>query len=318
MKISVFSWNVLSDTFFLSDNYPSYDELIFDNDRKKRQVLKRIETQMEKKCLIALQEVCDFLMPDLVKLAVNGGYTIRDAYYGNETTGNMGVVLMWPTDLYKLDQYEQVVVGQYLIGEPPSPRVGWIDWVRGVEAPKCPYEYAKGRPNVLIAANLIGPDGPFTLAVYHMPCAYWDERIMKYHLDTIWSLCSNLNNPLSAVFEHLGDDTKTRAKYPPPLILCMDMNTKPTSSLYTNMKGYGMISAHAFEGDEPEFTIWTNTKSSDAPFKGTIDYIWVSSDTISEVKTEMAKCKDGLLPTASYPSDHLWTRAHLTFNNDKK
>jgi hypothetical protein len=313
LNVTVFSWNVLADTFFSPANYPTYEGVIFNSVEKKQQVLRRIYAQMKAQTLIALQEVCDILMPDLVKLAVNNGYTIRDAYYGGEEKGNMGVVLMWPTDLYKVEKYDQIVVGQYIEGEAEEVHHSWLDWWREVPPPQCPLEYAQKRPNILIGVNLIGPEGPFTLAVYHMPCAFWDERIMKYHLQTVCEACRSLNQPDSSVYVKSNSFYKKSNTPHPPLIICMDMNAKPDSPLYASMLEADMVSAHAFEGEEPEFTTWAQSKREAEPFKATIDYIWVSKDSISKVTTKMAKCKAGMMPSNKYPSDHLWTTAQLKF-----
>jgi hypothetical protein len=316
-NITVFSWNVLSNSFFTCDDYPSYNRTIFDSNRKIQQILKIISTQMKSKTLIALQEVCDDLRSELIILGINNGYTIRDAYYGNEKTGNMGVVLMWPTNLYKLTQYEQIVVGQNIDADPPSiPKRGWIDWLWGVKPPKCPLEYAKQRENVLIVANLIGPFGPFTFAVYHMPCAFWDERIMKYHLETVWDICHNTNDPVGVFLEQF----KCPKECPQessikrfPLILCMDMNTKLNTPLYNFMLKQDMISAHVFKETEPLFTVWSQSKFEIKPFKEMIDYIWITKDLISKAETEIADC-ECMLPNENYPSDHLWIRVSITFN----
>lgn len=298
MILNVFSWNVLSNRFFTSKDYPTYNPLYFDSDRKREQVLFQIQKVMKSNTLIALQEVCQHLMPELVKLALNMNYVIRDAYYGNEKSGNMGVVLMWPNNIYKVNKYEQVIVGQHINQEVPQFRQSWWEWFRQIPPPICPIKYAKSRPNVLITVNLIGPTGSFIFAVYHMPCAYWDTRIMQHHLTAIENICSNM----------IDRDTSHS-----PLVLCMDMNAKPDSTLYKFLTSKNLISAHKFENDEPVFTINTHSVFSSIPFKGTIDYIWVTADQITDVQTKMPYISDHLLPNDNFPSDHLWTEAQLYF-----
>ena len=169
---------------------------------------------MEANTLIALQEVCNSLMPELVKLAVNMNYVMRDAYYGNEKSGNMGVVLMWP-NIYKVEKYVQIVVGQYILEETTTRQQSWWDWLRGfytfVPPLLCPNKYAKSRPNVLIAVKLIHPETQhsFTFAVYHMPCAFWDMRIMQYHLNVVEQTCRELS-ALCESQDFVNSDIKNR------------------------------------------------------------------------------------------------------------
>ena len=308
MMLNVFSWNVLSDAYFTADDYPTYNKFYFDSDRKREQVLKQLEEIMKSNTLIALQEVCNNVMPELVKLAVNMNYVMRDAYYGNEKSGNMGVVLMWP-NIYKVEKYVQIVVGQHILEETPIYRKSWWDWIRRVPTPLCPIKYAKSRSNVLIAVNLIDPNTEFTFtfAVYHMPCAFWDMRIMQYHLNVVEQTCRELSASRAFVNSDLLDQ-----KYSTPLILCMDMNAKPDSTLYSYLTEKNLVSVHKFENKEPEFTINTHSGFSKGPFKGTIDYLWVPIGWLNGVKTYMP-VTNKLLPNDEFPSDHLWTEAELYF-----
>jgi len=145
MRLNVFSWNVLSDAYFTPEDYPTYEKSYFDSERKQEQVLQQLKRVMKSNTLIALQEVCSRLMPELVKLALNMNYVIRDAYYGNEKSGNMGVVLMWPNNIYRVEKYEQIIVGQHITTEPPTVYQSWWDWLRRVPPPNCPLKYAKLR-----------------------------------------------------------------------------------------------------------------------------------------------------------------------------
>ena len=302
-KLKVFTWNILSEAFFTPDDYPTYDPMIFDGDRKELQVLAKIEEMMSQGALIALQEVCDGIRSELVKLAVNAGYVIRDAAYGGTHSWNTGTALLWPQE-YELLHYEQVVVGEQINYFEEKPSRNLWQWLTWQSPSQTPLEYAKSRKNVLIVATLAlksDPSQKVTMSVYHVPCAIHMREVMKYHVETVWDICHRVNDPPDA------------SAVVPPLIICMDMNTTPTDPLYEYLPSKGMISAHEFEGREPDFTTNTQSKFNTEPFKATIDYVWVSWGKIAEVKSRLPTKFTRLLPNDKFPSDHYWMEFDLTF-----
>lgn len=295
MEVKVFTWNVLSSAFFKPEEYPTYDEKYFDDSRRRSQILAKLRKVMDNRYLIALYEVSDDLRSELVVSALEHCYMIRDAYYGDERTGNMGIVVMWPQE-YRLVKYQQVVIGQRIKSAPKPSRSCW-QWLNGTW-PEDPVAYAKSRKNVLIAATLAVPGGhgEVVLAAYHVPCAIHMREVMKLHVEAVWDTCLGLGT-----------------QWDPNMIICMDMNTKPDDELYKFFPENGMVSAHAFEGHEPEFTTNTQSRFLTEPFKATIDYVWVSKQYLKKVMSRMPTKYTRLLPNDKFPSDHYWMEFHLTF-----
>merc|ERR1719230_2505959 len=116
-----------------------------------------------------------------------------------------------------------------------------------------------------------------------------------------------------------------------PLLICGDFNSTPDSAVYelwrqgsvradhddlrvdpvgllTNLSlGHTLRMASSYEtcnGREAQYTNYTED------FKGTLDYIWFSSDTlavlaISQVDEESQLTQETALPSSTRPSDHI-------------
>ena len=295
-EVKVFSWNVLSSAYFTAEDYPEYDEKIFDVERKTKQVLEEVENMIRREYIIVLFEVCDVLMTRLIPLAINLNYVVRDSYYNHPQSGNMGIVLMFPNRYAVLD-YKHVVIGQHIKKESEKEKTcseKVLNWFRTPE--KTDVEDAKSRHNVLILVKLLDNNREFTIGAYHMPCAYRKPKVMQYHLETVWNICQEFTSCLSS-----------------PLLLCTDMNTTPDDSLYNYLPSKGMVSANKFcMGKEPSYTTFTENKFMILPFQATIDYVWVTSKHISQVVRFPTNIPD-LLPSHSFPSDHLWLKFVLIF-----
>lgn len=126
-----------------------------------------------------------------------------------------------------------------------------------------------------------------------------------------------------------------------PLLICGDFNSTPDSGVYElwrtgsvrsdnsdlNHDPYGLISnlaighqlrlMSAYEtcnGREAQYTNYTED------FKGTLDYIWFSPDTlsvlaISEVDIESQLAQETALPSSTRPSDHISLVCTFMFND---
>ena len=90
----------------------------------------------------------------------------------------------------------------------------------------------------------------------------------------------------------------------------MDMNATPDSDLYNYMEARKMISAHKFEGKEPEYTTNVNSFFTPNGFKETIDYLWATEKFIKSVKSWLPDDKN-LLPNENFPSDHYWMKFEI-------
>ena len=83
---------------------------------------------------------------------------------------------------------------------------------------KCPWAVAETRKNTCVFVRLRGKEGPdqgslFCVATYHMPCVFWDQRVMVIHSALVAQTVQQL----------AGAD---------PHILAGDFNFKPHSSPY--------------------------------------------------------------------------------------
>ncbi len=330
MEVKVFTWNVLSESFFNAESYPTYDPNFFDSERKTKQVLDTITKIMAHNYLIVLYEVCDNLRSELIKKAIYVKYVVRDAYYGHPDSGNMGIVMMWPCDYY-LHSYDQFIVGQYIEATPeeekPKPRSCW-QWFWNKPKEWTSLDRARNKKNVMILATLSykgNETKKFILAGYHMPCTFNEPKIMEFHIETIWMLCKIHENPKiydnSKILNESWTEEAIDLLTGPirsyedtiPLILSMDMNAKPDSDIYKYMISRNMISAHKYEGREPSFTTNVMSKFTPDGFKATIDYVWVTRKLIVEVDSSMPTQFTRLLPNDKFPSDHYWMKFTLQF-----
>merc|ERR1712100_362176 len=113
-------------------------------------------------------------------------------------------------------------------------------------------------------------------------------------------VCGDFNStPDSAVYEYLRHGT-VRADHE-------DLREDPCGLLRHLQIGHSMQFSTAYEtcnGREAEYTNYTEN------FKGTLDYIWFSPDTlsvlaISEVDVESQLTQETALPSSTRPSDHI-------------
>lgn len=161
----------------------------------------------------------------------------------------------------------------------------------------------------------------FTVATYHMPCAFFNPPVMSLH--AAW--CA----------EHAFAVAGTT-----PLILCGDFNLKPrdpgyelltTGSLsneadwpaYPEVPGATwragqnsspLVSAYAYlQGSEPQYTNWAHEPGKDE-FIDCLDYVFATADLkpTTVIDLPMRDMSDGPYPSASEPSDHLLIGATFT------
>ena len=154
----------------------------------------------------------------------------------------------------------------------------------------------------------------FTVATYHMPCAFYDPPLMSIH--AAW--CQ----------EHAISIAGGR-----PLVLCGDFNLKPpdpgyellTTGALSNEKDWPtypeagdatwrigqknkpLVSAYAhINGREPQYTNWAQEPDKEE-FIDCLDYLFSSKGLtpVSVVELPMRDVADGPYPSNTEPSDHL-------------
>merc|ERR1719476_555157 len=170
-----------------------------------------------------------------------------------------------------------------------------------------------------------GPGGGHTLCVVNTHIladpGYTDVKLWQAHLllrtlettpikNMPLLLCGDFNStPESAVYELLRQGT-VRSDYD-------DLKVDPCGLLKRLNIGHSLHMATAYEtcnGREAQYTNYTED------FKGTLDYIWFSSETlavlaISQVDEESQLTQETALPSSTRPSDHVSLVATFKFRD---
>ena len=177
---------------------------------------------------------------------------------------------------------------------------------------------SRGKFNSLVCVKLrcTRSQSLFTLATYHMPCAFYAPKQMTIHC--------GLSAQKALQFAGAAPAT--------PLILAGDFNIRPASAQYAlitrNQEPSGddapgsdlgvtwssrlpqpLRSAYAeAHGAEPAFTNWSQVKA-DPEFIDTLDYVFVG-EGVQVLDADRLPEREGLagggpLPTGDQPSDHL-------------
>lgn len=249
--------------------------------------------------------------------------------HGYWRNGYMGSAVMWPLHderqndgCFSLVSLEYLVPGdriKQIVADPTPPpssfsSIGnWLGgmyrWISG--APKgqltlgqC-YQEAVKRSNVLLHVELTDDKGDSVhIWAYHMPCAFQNPGIMRYHADEV----------VRTIHEAAKSDMH---------LLCMDGNFQPYTELYYTFVEAGFNStALVATRAEPKWTcssnsIWGGT------FAGTLDYVWHldTSDCCNKnydyqvTFADVVEDDDGrppFLPSIDFPSDHLWMDVTIT------
>lgn len=319
-QVNIFQWNVLTQAFCNHKSYPEddYSEEALDEETRRQKVLARIRQAMDENRIIVLHEVDYKLRGKLLVLSEEREFGMASQGHGYWRNWYMGSAILWPRKLFALRQAEFLTVGDLIKQNymDPTPEPGLLEtialwgpirmvstpvaaiyrWVSGTKPPVNSYRKAVGRSNVLIHIKLENrlTKQSFHVWGYHMPCAFRNTVIMEYHaaqaIDSIVDAEDGMH------------------------VLCMDGNFQPNAPIYQRFIDADFISSAAVSGGEPEWTCRSNSCWS-GEFTGTIDYVW-SLDT-SQGSTERvwkhAVCfprfqdmSKPYLPTADFPSDHLW------------
>lgn len=311
IKVSVVSYNVLSPNL-VSSHKIKRDPACLTYEYRLNLLFDELEKMIDEASpIIALQEVSNRWSEELVRFFSNRGYGF---YWAKGTTvfnGYMGVALAWPLE-YTLSKLEVVMPGSFIAPDPPSPlpvvtfSQKWLTWFKSVlHLPQPPVAVpqlsertqASKKTNESIIATFVDGDNTFTVATYHMPCAFTQPELMRLHAEALIAL------------------VKTKAGNN-PLILLGDFNATPDSEVY-QMLTSEFTSAY---NPEPEFTNKAmykyDTMASPVEFTGTIDYIFsrglrllsnlhVLGHDIEGVPRKTEDFNGVYLPTFGHLSDHL-------------
>jgi len=350
----VASYNVLSShlsqPWYFWHNNP---EDLTPGTRLKR-VLKKLQPMVQRGAIICLQECSTDWTSLLHAFFQRRGYYFVASHYGRRFNGYMGVGIAFPSSRYDLASAlnKRVSEGKDWadIQRPAVPaasngvlpvlmdQVGYFgspmlfQGRRGLgegddeqEQPAIDvWDYSRERENTMVALKLRprqGENKTFTVATYHMPCAYWAPKVMVIHAA-------------------LAAQCALRFADGQPLVLAGDWNFKPGAAPYqllttgalpeahpahpgrrageswrvdAGLQGLRSAYAERNPGGEPEFTNYAWTKDDTDPFIGTIDYIFVSqsAEVLSVGRLPAIRSCPSPLPTSEEPSDHLMLSARL-------
>ncbi|CAH6419975.1 Endonuclease/exonuclease/phosphatase family protein [uncultured virus] len=218
---------------------------------------------------------------------------------------------------------------------------GWsYHWAENFNKPPFDaWSYSNKRPNTVIMTKLtdMTSNQKFTVATYHMPCAYWEPKVLTTHTIEVFKIVQRYAAGIPLIFA--GDFNFNPASHqynivtsgidPSSLGSVIKHPDHPDVSalgMIWDQKIIPMSSAYkTAHGSEPPFTTQTYTKVSKSIFKDTLDYIFyvgskpcsdlvVGAWTVSSV--EVIKDVEGtvICPNEHEPSDHLPLQVLLTMD----
>jgi len=187
-----------------------------------------------------------------------------------------------------------------------------------------PFTYSQYRKNVTLSVKLLPKKvvrSAFWVGNYHMPCAFWSQKVMVIHTSLVFQnfqkLISNEPGVLSGDWNFKPTDTSyllATTGYIDPK--SRDYPSRPFDDWKPNL-AYGMKSAY-FEknGKEPMFTNYAFSENEKEAFVGTLDFIFITGqfrvvDVIPLPNSTFAF--PGPLPVARESSDHLLLGATLAY-----
>eukprot|EP00899_Mesostigma_viride_P005515 jgi/Mesvir1/14965/Mv14631-RA.1 len=344
-KHRIVSYNVLSSSLSPPDYFTACEPEHLKPENRLLKILKKLDAEIEKDAVILLQEVSRDWVGKFLVFFQTRSYTFLSDTYGNKKNGYMGVALAFPNGKYELTGAEVVRLSDTRkwprnpyqppallravtslvspLVSPPLTALGKLGkWVlRRPEPPVDHFDYSRNRFNVIAFVRLKEREsgGVLVVGTYHMPCVYWNEKVMAIHA------------AMAVQYMHkvAGGD---------PFVLGGDFNIKPGDDCYKMiiqgsldessaafpdapsweswrpiMKGGGLRSAYAVaNGAEPDFTNFAKIKEQE-PFIDTLDYIFLSSGIAVEAVEPLPHRSQvkGPFPNADEPSDHILIAADL-------
>ncbi|KAL7570373.1 hypothetical protein ACA910_017211 [Epithemia clementina (nom. ined.)] len=348
LNIRVLSYNVLSSHLATTSQYPTLNPDHLKAEHRLPVVLEKLEQEItahKKNVVVCLQEVSLDWAGALHTFFANQGFHLVTGLYGKPFNGFMGVALAWPTSLFDVVDVDiSRLSDTRQEGWPKEPEVDFIQslW-RGLNGavaksmkliglaknenddPPEHWSLSQSRLNFILTASLRDKESGkiFSVATYHMPCAYYCPMVMTIHAEL-------------SILHVLGIAKKHEA----PCILAGDFNIKPSEPVYeflttrkmdkespfypTPLHGMtweptlpqGIRSAYAEKlGHEPDFTNYARTKEQE-PFIETLDYIFLSPEWNVDSVLELPNRKDASGPfpnlDAKEPSDHIMIATSLS------
>jgi len=333
-QFKVMNWNILADLYATETYFPYCEKWALSWTWRKHLILKELKSMTAD--IITLQEVQkdafeDWFRPQLAEAGYEGVFQQkkRDPIFHRGKYTAEGCATF-----YKTSRFQRVgkhVVDYDMLSASelqclPSPRGA----ERGLQ------RASKG--NIALAVVLEdqhikvtsskqarGPGGGHLLCAVNTHIladpGYTDVKLWQAHLllraleptvaSTPLLLCGDFNStPESAVYEYLRQGT-LRGDHE-------ELRTDPCGLLENLKMGHSLRMSTAYDtcnGKEAEYTNYTED------FKGTLDYIFFSSDmltvlAVSQVDDESQLMQETALPSSTRPSDHVSLVATFMYRED--
>jgi 2',5'-phosphodiesterase len=346
MKVRVVSYNVLSSHLATPSSYPTYPVEHLEPSGRLKRILQKLEDEMtdvQLPTIFCLQEVSYDWAGALHSFFANRKYHVVTGLYGKSFNGYMGIITAYPTEPLETVYVDICRLSDTYSPEWPKPvqestfrkfSKGWLQYFGILPQEKeSHWSIAERRNNALLSIILKDRQShqEFVIGNYHMPCVYYDERVMILHSD----LCLAQVQKVAA---HSMEEGSASILQRRPYILAGDFNIKPTDAAYRLLTTGNIDPADpAFptgsswqprqqepvrsaysvfqNGHEPDCTNYSRCGEAEDCFIDTLDYIFVAPMEHIKVTgvTLLPKREDiaGPLPNAEEPSDHLLIAANF-------
>lgn len=318
VSVRVFSWNILSQGYCNSENYPNCNPNYITPSYRQNIIMEKLALEMSKKSIICLQELDIVFYNRLCVFFTSNNYSHLFNSYDRKSSLYMGVLTAWPLD-YKVANVNQVRVGDSVMVTRERATYSHVD------DEKDPWNVAAWRRNWMIMVNFEIGGKQFIVANYHMPCTYWCESATLLHAGSVIEILKSYWNDIPVILAsdcnfkpgtEAYDLFKTMEYKTPKNLNCKD-DEKLFKSIDSGLCNNYFSVYHKHNGKEPEYTLWTTTFNEGTIFKDTLDYIWINSENIKiqsvdELPYDYVKQdSEGLMPNKFWASDHFSLAANL-------
>jgi exonuclease III len=338
-QINFVTFNCLSPNLSSPKEFVNYLTSDLEGSTRLPRIEKLIKRWIQENRIILLQEISLSWRGIFEKLFLENNYHFFCANYGSNFSGNMGIAIAVPKNLFIIEKIEYKRIGELIKKVNYSSTTDeLIDGASNFfykHGKKLPFfdnlfsegerdyspttitELASQRQNQAIYLRLktLPTNGENeeeirtakTLAVvnYHMPCCFRQPDIQLLHSHYLLGYLAEFANSGESVI--IGGDFNIK-----PTSYIYDFITEkkiPVSLLeyvphYFNTDERRYTSAYLTKnGEEADFTNWSRTKWG-GDFKDTLDYFFVS-DKVKVREATMGLTSFGKCPNSDCPSDHL-------------